>query len=188
MNLFFRLLKTILLYLLRPGRRGLFAESVVGFRVWPNDLDTNFHMNNGRYLTLMDLGRLDLLLGIRAVPIVLKNKWYPVLAGTQIRFRRPLNLFQKFEIRTRIVTWDKKWVFLEQKILKRGDLVLHAYLKGVFVGPRGSVPITELLALMGAREAPPPMPAGLTAWVEAEEKMVRDSKDGVPKDREQGPA
>ena len=30
-------------------------------RVWPNDLDTNAHMNNGRYLTLMDLGRFDLM-------------------------------------------------------------------------------------------------------------------------------
>ena len=62
MNLIFRLLKTLLLYLLRPTRRGILEESVVRFRVWPNDLDTNLHMNNGRYLTLMDLGRLDLLL------------------------------------------------------------------------------------------------------------------------------
>ncbi|HKP96209.1 MAG TPA: acyl-CoA thioesterase [Fibrobacteria bacterium] len=180
MNLLFRLFKTLLLHLLHPARRDLFAESAVRFRVWPNDLDTNLHMNNGRYLTLMDLGRLDLLLGIGAVPIVLKNKWYPVLAGTQIRFRRPLNLFQRFEIRTRIVTWDSKWVFLEQKILRRGELALHAYLKGVFVGPGGSVPITELLALMGNREAPPPMPAGLAAWLEAEEKMVRDAKGMAP--------
>ena len=95
MNLIFRLLKTILLYLLHPVRRGILAESVVRFRVWPNDLDTNLHMNNGRYLTLMDLGRLDLLLHNGAVPFVLRNKWYPVLAGTQIRFRRPLNLFRR---------------------------------------------------------------------------------------------
>ncbi len=179
MNLLFRLLKTILLYLLRPTRRGILAESVVRYRVWPNDLDTNLHMNNGRYLTLMDLGRLDLLLHNGAVPIVLKNKWYPVLAGTQIRFRRPLNLFQKFEIRTRIVTWDAKWVYLEQKISRRGDLALQAFLKGVFVGPKGSVPFPDLLALLGVREAPPAMPEPLAAWLQSEAKMIRDAKDAV---------
>lgn len=180
MNLFFRLLKTILLYLLRPTRHGILDESVVRFRVWPNDLDTNLHMNNGRYLTLMDLGRLDLLLHNGSVPIVLRNKWYPVLAGTLIRFRRPLNLFQRFEIRTRIVTWDAKWVYLEQRVLRRGDVALQAYLKGVFMGPKGSVPITDLLKRMGVDQPPPPAPPGLKAWLESEEKMVREMREPVP--------
>jgi acyl-CoA thioesterase FadM len=176
MNLIIRLLKTLLFFLCRPTRRGILDVSVVRFRVWPNDLDTNLHMNNGRYLTLMDLGRLDLLLHIGAVPHVLKHKWFPVLAATLIRFRRPLNLFQKFEIRTRIVTWDAKWVYLEQTILRKGDLVLQAYLKGVFVGPKGSVPITRLLELMKVTDAPPPMTPGLEAWLAAEEKLVREMK------------
>ena len=103
MNLIFRLLKTLLWWLVFPARRGLLDESIVRFRVWPNDLDTNFHMNNGRYLTLMDLGRLDLLLRNGAIRHVMAQKWYPVLASCLIRFRRPLNLFQRFEIRTRIV-------------------------------------------------------------------------------------
>lgn len=34
--------------------------SVLKMRTWPGDLDINFHMNNGRYLTLMDLGRFNL--------------------------------------------------------------------------------------------------------------------------------
>ena len=86
-----------------------------------------------------------------------------------------MNLFQKFEIRTRIVTWDAKWVYLEQTILRQGDLALQAYLKGVFVGPKGSVPITRLLELMGVTEAPPSMPAGLAAWLDAEAKLVRET-------------
>ncbi len=178
MNLLFRLLKTLLLWVLRPARHGILEESVVRFRVWPNDLDTNLHMNNGRYMTLMDLGRLDLLLRNGSIRHVLRQRWYPVLAGTLIRFRRPLNLFQKFEIRTRIVTWDSKWVYLEQRMLRRGDLVLQAYLKGVFMGPKGSVPITELLALMGVVQSPPAMPAGLTAWIDAEGKLIRETRDG----------
>jgi hypothetical protein len=113
------------------------------------------------------------------VPIVFRKKWFPVLAGLQVRFRRPLNLWQKFEIHTRIVTWDVKWIYLEQKIMRNGELALHAYLKGVFTGPKGSVPITRLLELMGVRETPPPMPPALALWMEAEEKMIREDKNGA---------
>lgn len=177
MNLIFRLLKTLLWWLIFPVHRGLLDESIVRFRVWPNDLDTNFHMNNGRYLTLMDLGRLDLLLRNGAIRHVMAQKWYPVLASCLIRFRRPLNLFQRFEIRTRIVTWDEKWFYLEQRILRNGDLALHAYLKGVFVARGGgSVPVTRLLDLMGVVQAAPAMPAGLAAWKEAEAKATRDAQ------------
>jgi|SRR5690606_6867494 len=181
MNLLFRLLKTLLRFFILPSRIGILDVSTVRFRVWPNDLDTNLHMNNGRYLTLMDLGRLDLLLRNGAAAIVLRNKWYPVLAGSLIRFRRPLNLFQTFEITTRIVTWDAKWVYLEQKMARRGEAVLHAWLKGVFVGPEGSVPITRLLERMEVTEAPPPMPAELEAWIRAEAGMIRAGREGEPK-------
>jgi acyl-CoA thioesterase FadM len=177
MNLLVRLLKTLILWILIPRRNGLLDESTVRFRVWPNDLDTNLHMNNGRYLTLLDLGRLDLLLRNGAIRHVMREKWYPVLAGCEIRFRRPLNLFQRFEIRTRIVAWDAKWIYLEQRILRNGDLALHAYLKGVFVARGGgSVPVTRLLELMGVAQASPPMPEALAAWVEAESKATRATR------------
>jgi acyl-CoA thioesterase FadM len=177
MNLFFRLLKVLILYILRgPRRSPLLGDLLLRFRVWPNDLDTNGHMNNGRYLTLLDLGRLDLLLRIGAVRPALRNRWYPVLAGCQVRFRRPLNLFQTFEIVTRIVGWDDKWVFLEQKMRRQGRTVMHAYLKGVFVGPQGSVPITHLLKEMGNEEASPQLPPAFAAWLEAERVMGESGK------------
>lgn len=58
MNLIFRLIRVIVHAVFRE-KLGPFDESKVNFRVLPNDLDLNFHMNNGRYLTLMDLGRID---------------------------------------------------------------------------------------------------------------------------------
>jgi acyl-CoA thioesterase FadM len=177
MNLLFRLLKTLILWILFPRRKGLLDDSVVRFRVWPNDLDTNLHMNNGRYMTLMDLGRLDLLLRNGSIRHLIRNRWYPVLAGCEIRFRRPLNLFQRFEIRSRIVSWDAKWIYLEQRILRNGDLALHAYLKGVFVAKAGgSIPVTRLLERMGVTQAPPPMPEGLSAWIEAEARAMRETR------------
>lgn len=38
----------------------------LGMRVWPGDLDISLHMNNGRYLTIMDLGRLRFCFAVRS--------------------------------------------------------------------------------------------------------------------------
>lgn len=176
MNLLIRLFKTLMLYLLRPRRLSLLEESVVHFRCWPNDLDTNMHMNNGRYMTLLDLGRLDLLLRTGSARAAFRKRWYPVLAASQFRYRKPLNLFQRFEIRTRIVSWDAKWVFMEQKMLRGDRLVAHAFLKGAFVGPEGTVPITRLVELLGYGEAPPPLPRAFQAWIQAEESMAEATR------------
>ena len=55
MNLYLRLL-LLLLRIWRLPRRGVLDESRAAFHVLPNDCDINFHMNNGRYLSFMDLG------------------------------------------------------------------------------------------------------------------------------------
>jgi len=42
--------------LARP-RQSLLDECRVTLRLWPNDLDSNLHMSNSRYLLAIDLGR-----------------------------------------------------------------------------------------------------------------------------------
>src|SRR6266567_8900242 len=72
------------------------------FRVWPTDLDVFRHMNNGIYLTIMDLARLDLMLRSGFWRRIKAQGWYPVVVAETIQFRRSLNLFQRFEIETRV--------------------------------------------------------------------------------------
>jgi acyl-CoA thioesterase FadM len=58
-NLLLRLLAT-LIGARRRSPLGPLDESVMTLRVLPTDVDANLHMNNGRYLSIMDLGRFDL--------------------------------------------------------------------------------------------------------------------------------
>src|SRR5687768_16441057 len=44
-----------------PRRMRMHDTSVLRFHVWPGDLDFFGHMNNGRFLTLMDSGRFDIM-------------------------------------------------------------------------------------------------------------------------------
>ena len=70
MNLYFRLLITILKALRAP--RVTPGDTVeLRLRMLPTDLDLNGHMNNGRYLTLVDLGLVTVFIRSGgSIPIV----------------------------------------------------------------------------------------------------------------------
>ena len=81
MNLWLRLL-WLLLTARRRGPVSLPRESsTLNFRVWPHDLDLSFHLNNGRYLTLMDLGRLDTMVRSGLWREVMRHKWTPIASA-----------------------------------------------------------------------------------------------------------
>lgn len=60
MNLILRLLALPLLSR-RRSKTSPLGPCRTPFRVWPTDLDILRHVNNGVYLSLMDLARVDLL-------------------------------------------------------------------------------------------------------------------------------
>jgi acyl-CoA thioesterase FadM len=171
MNLVLRLFYVALAALGRPRLQPL-DLSVVTFRVLPNDLDVNFHMNNGRYLTLMDLGRLDLLLRLGIVRELRRRRWNPMVASLTIRYRRSLAPMRKYELRTRLLGWDERWLFLEQRFTRGGELMAVAVVKALFVGPTGRVPPRELIEVTGLVIESPPIPEAVRRWEAAEEVMV----------------
>ena len=62
MNLYLRFLILILKRIRVSEKIDVFDTCRTEFWVQPLDLDLNLHMNNGRYLSIMDLGRFDLML------------------------------------------------------------------------------------------------------------------------------
>ena len=168
MNLFFRVVAVLVRYWLGRRRSSPLEPSVLTFHVLPNDLDPNRHMNNGRYLTIMDLGRLDLTLHSGLMRQVLRRRWMPVLGGAFITYRRPLKLFQAYTLTTRIVGWDAKWIYMEQTFDSRGKRAASALVKGLLRAPEGSVPTPEVMAAVGIDIPSPPLPATITAWIAAE--------------------
>jgi acyl-CoA thioesterase FadM len=147
------------------------GESVLRMRVWPGDLDYNFHLNNGRYLTLMDLGRIDLMIRVGAVPAIRRNRWAPVVASLAIRYRRPLGPFEQFELRTRAIGWDDQWFFLEQRFTRGSEVAALAVVKTLFLGGGRRVAPAELIAATGQAAESPPIPDSVRRWEEAEQEI-----------------
>lgn len=101
------------------------AEQSVGGHVLLHDVDM-CHMNNARYLRECDFARISLyarngvLKAVRALGATM------VVGATTVRYRRPLCVGEKFELRTRIVTWDEKAFYLEQRFVSSKDGMVAA--------------------------------------------------------------
>ena len=168
MVVLFRLLFAIFRSYRRPAI-GLLETGVIHTHVWPNDLDLNMHMNSGRYLSLMDIGRIALLAQTRILDAVLTMRWRPVVGGSLIRYRRSLLLFDEFDIRTRIACWDEKWFYFEHLIEYEGEIYAHAYVRALMLDDEGSVPTSEFLAVAGDPDLEsPPMPEAVAKWCAVE--------------------
>ena len=165
MNLYLRLF-LLLLKLIGLPRKGVFEESRVTFRVLPTDCDINLHMNNGRYLSFMDLGRVHLVAQMGLLRVIIRRRWRATLGAAEINFIRAIRPFKKFDLVTRLVTWDDKWAYMEQRFEVDGVLCAHSFVKGLFLDSRGRVESSTVVAELGYSGAPPPMPRELEIWAE----------------------
>lgn len=157
MNLLIRFALT-LLGAARRGKLGLFDTSSVAMRVWPNDLDVQMHMNNGRYLSVMDLGRIDLLVRSGFFQEARRRGWFPLVAATAVEYCRPLKLFERYDLHTRLLGWDERWFFLEQQFTRGGKPVAVGTVMAAIRGRAGAVPTTEAVGSIGAAPDSPALP------------------------------
>jgi acyl-CoA thioesterase FadM len=169
MNLYLRLL---LLLLRQPWSKTIadpLTKVVLPLHTWPNDLDLNLHMNNGRYLTLMDLARFDLMVKTGILGKLFRRGWHPVLGEAKITYMQPLKLFQKFYITTQILYWDKKWIYVEHQFIYQEQLYATALLKGLFISKQGKITPQQVLALLPYTINQPPLPSHLAQWINPEQ-------------------
>lgn len=181
MNLWFRLVATIVAACFGPRIVAPFGASLLRFRVWPHDLDTSVHMNNGRYFGIMDLGRLDLILRSGLWRAVLRHRWIPVMDAAIIRFRRELRPFRAFRLETRVLAWTGATLLIEQRIKSDGrdGEILHAlaiHRAGLYDRRAKSyVSIERLMREMGVEAKSPEPPDEVKAFLVAEDALRRGS-------------
>jgi acyl-CoA thioesterase FadM len=156
MNLLLRLLWTLIAARFRT-RCAVLGPCRTPLRVWPGDLDVLFHVNNGVYLSMLDVARVDLLLRAGAFGRLRARGLYPVVAAETIRFRRSLKLFERFEIETRVIGWDEQAFLLTHSFLRRGEVVAEAIIRSRFLKRGGGKASTA--EVLGVLQTPGPSPA-----------------------------
>lgn len=135
---------------------------------WPWDLDPWIELNNGRTLTLYDLGRIPLASRTGLVGILRRKNWGITVAGNSVRYRRRIRAFQKFTMISRVIGWDARFVYMEQSMWRGGECCNQMLIRSAVTGPNGIVPPAEVMAALGSDPESPPLPDWVQAWIEAD--------------------
>ena len=136
---------------------------------WPWDLDIFWELNNGRTLTLYDIGRMVLGQSSELLDVLKKKGWGLTVAGSCPRYRRRIRLFDRFTMKTRAVCWDDKFMYLEQSMWKKnGECASHVLIRAALTDKNGIVNPALVAAEMGHTGLSPEMPDWIAAWSAAE--------------------
>lgn len=137
-------------------------------RIWPWDLDPWRELNNGRTLTLFDLGRIPMSVRMGFDKAAKSRGWGITVAGNSTRYRRRVTLFQKLTQVCRVIGWDARFVYLEQSFWRGEDCTSHMLLRSAFISKSGIVAPAEVLAALGQAQDSPALPEWIKGWIESD--------------------
>lgn len=171
MNVIWRTL-LVILSARRRVRRGKRLEPTAVGRIrlttLPTDIDILRHMNNGRYLSLFDLGRWDLLIRTGLFDAMKERGWYAVVSSETVTFRKSLELWQRFEVESRFTGHDDKALFLEHRAVVDGEVYARVIVRARMLRRTGgTVAHDELFGALGRPEGLPGVEDWVHDWAEA---------------------
>ena len=140
--------------------------------VWPNDIDLNMHLNNARYLNIMDYARTHLLARTRLLEHIIHSRWQPLVGAVWITYRRSLPLFSGFQLTSRLACWDERWFYIEQTFTGREGLVAVGWVKGILRDAQGSVEPQKVIEGVAPGAVSPPVSEVIATWNELTREML----------------
>jgi acyl-CoA thioesterase FadM len=130
MNLIFRMLWVLIRSLFCARIEDNRFVSEFSLHVLPNDIDINFHMNNGRYLTICDLNRVDIFARSGLLKAMFKRNWIPVIAEHTMIYKKPLGIFERYRVKTEVTHWDEKYFYMKHNFSKGERIAAEGTSKG----------------------------------------------------------
>lgn len=180
MTLYFRMFLILLLARFRKSVKPQ-DESIYKSRVWPSDLDILGHMTNSRYFGLMDLARNDFIVRSGILSHLKARGWYPVVVEETMHFRRSLEPFEPFHLKTKVVGADERHILIQQTFVCQGQVAAIGLVRTRFLGPNKSKPTPREVMLLSGHddfEYPPIQPQeqdryeGMKGHLKVESKLL----------------
>jgi hypothetical protein len=123
---------------LTTGPRALFAPVVTSSRSPLLESDYNLHKSNSTYFSDLDSTRSHLVCvtlreGIRSLSknpgqVITpdgkkaKGKWSIMLGGVACSFKREIGMYQGYEMWSRVLCWDRKWIYVISHFVQKGTV------------------------------------------------------------------
>ncbi len=134
----------------------------------PWDIDPWGELNNGRTLTLYDLGRVPLAIRSGLYPTVRARGWGLAVAGSSIRYRRRIRAFDRITMRSACIGRDARFLYIEQAMYRGDEAASAVLIRSAVTSDRGIVPTDAVVAAMGQPDWNPALPPWVGAWIEGE--------------------
>jgi acyl-CoA thioesterase FadM len=164
---FFRMAKEIWKFRNAPPL-GIFDAHVSTHRIWPWDLDPWRELNNGRTLTLFDLGRIPMSVRMGFDRVAKAKGWGITVAGNSTRYRKRVTVFQKLTQVSRVVGWDARFGYIEQSFWRGEECTSHMLLRYAFTSKAGLVSPSDVIAALAPEAISPALPQWVQAWADAD--------------------
>ncbi len=142
------------------------SENTFICRPW--DMDLFMEMNNGRVLTLYDIGRFVLAVRTGLNKILSKNKWGLVVAGSTVRYRKRVRMFDKVTMRTQIAAYDERWIYITQSMWVGGEPASSVLLRTGITSKGRVVATDKVFEALGLKDWQPNPSPWVAAWIESE--------------------
>jgi len=129
-------------------------------------------MNNGRILTILDLGRTVLAKRVGLLRTLKENNWGLTMAGASVRYRRRIRPFVKFRAVSRCIGWDDKFFYLDQSIWIGDNCAAQVLYRSAVTDKDGIVKPDRVFAAAGYDEDRPVLPQWAQNWADAESTRI----------------
>ncbi|KAF4637236.1 hypothetical protein G7Y89_g856 [Cudoniella acicularis] len=141
--------------LLAPS--ALFAPVISTSRSPLYECDYNFHKSNSTYFSDLDVTRSHMVCALlqpgiaelqqnRRSKLVLDKdgkpvlgKWGIMLGSVMCSFKREIGIYEGYEMWSRLLCWDRKWIYIVTHFVKKGTVKPSAYIleDGSWLGKKG---------------------------------------------------
>lgn len=148
---------------------GLLDTHVSRHRCWPWDLDLWRELNNGRALTLYDLGRVPMGRRNGLHRVLAARGWGAAVAGSAVRYRRRVRAFDLVTMHSRCIGWDRRFFYIEQSMWLGDDCAGQVVLRSAITGAQGIVAPALVVEALGIAQDSPALPAWVQGWIAAED-------------------
>ena len=138
---------------------------------WPIDLDPWWELNNGRTLTLYDLGRISFLLRTGLKNKIMKQGCRFTVAGSSIRYRKRITMFSLMKVNTRFLGWDERFIYFQQTMWRKNQPISSILIRSAITDANGIVTSDRFESLMGLNTKLK-LPDWATDWSKAEAKRT----------------
>jgi len=100
-------------------------------------------MNNGRVITLYDLGRFHLVFAANMDSLLREKGWGLAIASSTVRYRKRVTLFDKVTMRSQLAGADERWLYIRQSMWVKGQPTSSILLRAAITHNGKAIPIQE---------------------------------------------